>query len=298
MPDAPYFRCRLQNQVSVTELVTIHYFEYGRTYVYPGERHDFWEIMYMDRGSVRVTCGEQAHLLSRGELILLPPNVFHDLHTVADTPSNMFIVSFSEENGALAPLGGRILRLTAAARDLIRDILRLGEATFLLPMTRADRRRLQRLPDAPFGGEQLLRLRLEELLILLLLRQDASHRSSAAKARYDDDIAGRVMALLKENVYRRLTLSDVTAAMGYGKTYLSNVFQRVYGRSIMDCYTQLKLNEAKFLLRQGSMTVSQISDCLGFSSPQYFSKRFSQVMHMSPRQYASSVREDWTTTVE
>jgi len=66
----------------------------------------------------------------------------------------------------------------------------------------------------------------------------------------------------------------------------------------MECCTQLKMDEAKYLLREGTMSVSEISDMLGFSSPQYFSKRFSALTNMSPRQYAISVREDWATETE
>ena len=139
---------------------------------------------------------------------------------------------------------------------------------------------------------------LEELLSLLCRRENSPKLWGADKARYDDDIAARVLRMLEEHIYGRLTLSDITAAMGYGKTYLSNIFKRVYGKSIMDSYTQLKINEAKYLLREGSMSVSQISDSLGFSSPQYFSKRFAAMTKMSPRQYAGSVREDWTTENE
>ena len=182
-------------------------------------------------------------------------------------------------------------------KELVRAILREGESAFVLPMTRIDRRQLQPQSNAPFGAEQLVRLRLEELL-LLLCRDAAAPCGGGPRARYDGDIASRVLVLLQENLTGQLTLSDITASLGYGKTYLSNVFKRVYGRSIMDFYMQLKLDEARYLLRQGSMSVSQISDHLGFSSPQYFSKRFSKAMNMSPRQYASSVREDWTTTAE
>lgn len=297
MMESTYFLHPVRNAVSVTKLVSIHYFEYGREYAYPGESHDFWEIMYVDRGSIMMTCGDREHQLSRGEMILCPPNHFHNVRTIEDTPSNVFIISFAEAGGSLEPLGGRVLRLTAPMRDLVRDILREGEAAFVMPMTAVDRSRLQPLTDAPFGSEQMVRLRLEELLILLR-REDGCCRSGGASARYDGDIAGRVLELLQENLCGQLTLSDITAAMGYGKTYLSTVFRRVYGAGIMERYTQLKLDEAKYLLRQGTMSVSQISDHLGFSSPQYFSKRFSKAVHMSPRQYASSVRENWTTTVE
>jgi AraC-like DNA-binding protein len=140
----------------------------------------------------------------------------------------------------------------------------------------------------------LVKLWLEQLLILLY-REATAPGNVEVRARYDGDIAARVLSMLQEQLCGQLTLSDITAALGYGKTYLSNVFKRVYGQSIMEYYMQLKIDEAKYLLRDGSMSVSQISDHLGFSSPQYFSKRFSKLVKMPPRQYASSVREEWTT---
>ena len=297
MKEEFYIRHPIRQDIRISELVTIHYFEYGKDYKYLGEHHDFWEIMYADRGSITVTCGETDHVLSRGEMILLPPNHFHALHSDDTTPFNLFIISFSETSGALAPLGGIVFRLTTPMKELIRSILREGQSAFVLPMPKNRRNQLQPRPDAPFGGEQLVKLWLEQLLILLC-RESAAPDTAETKARYDDDIAGRILMLLKENIREQLTLTDITRSLGYGKTHLSNVFKRVYGQSIMGYYEMLKIDEAKYLLRDGSMSIAQISDHLGFSSPQYFSKRFSRLVKMSPRQYASSVREDWTTTAD
>ena len=294
---AAYALHPLVQAVAVTDLVTIHYFEYTKDYRYQGESHDFWEIMYADRGAVVVRCGETEHVLSRGELILLPPGAFHTLRVAGQAPSNVFIISFAESEGSITPLTGRVLRLTAAMKDLVRAMIREGKAAFVLPMPQACRGRLQPRQDAPLGSQQLVKMRLEELLILLL-RDSGAVRSVQRETRYDGDIAARVMQLLRENLHRQLSLADITSAMGYGKTYLSGVFKTVYGESIMDCCTRLKMEEAKYLLRQGTLSVAEISEYLGFSSPQYFSKRFSAVVHMSPRQYALSVKESWATEAE
>ena len=292
-----YIRHPVRNEIQVRDLVTIHYFEYGKDYQYPGESHDFWEIMYADRGSITVKCGETDHHLSRGDMILLPPNQFHDIRSDTTAPSNLFIISFTETSGTQSPLSAQVFRLTTPMKELIRSILREGEAAFVLPMPKVCRDRLLPQLNAPFGAEQLVKLWLEQLLILLY-RELSTPCSTEIRARYDGDIANRTLSLLQEHLYGQLTLTDITAALGYGKTYLSNVFKRVYGHGIMEHYMQLKIDEAKYLLRDGSMSVSQISDHLGFSSPQYFSKRFSKLVKMSPRQYASSVRESWTTDAE
>ena len=297
MKEELYIRHPVQQAIQVKDLVTIHYFEYGKDYAYPGESHGFWEIMYADRGSIRVRCGNTDHILSRGDLILLPPNHFHALHSDDTTPFNLFIISFTEASGALLPLGGRVFRMTPPMKELIRSILREGKSAFVLPMPKTRRNQLQPRFDAPFGGEQLIKLWLEQLLILLY-RESTIPGAAKTRTRYDDDIAGRILSLLKEHLCGQLTLADITRSLGYGKTHLSNVFKRVYGQSIMEYYESMKIDEAKYLLRAGTMSIAQISDHLGFSSPQYFSKRFSKLVKMSPRQYASSVREDWTTAAD
>ena len=296
MNDRAYIPHPVDSPIRVTGLVTIHYFEYGKDYKYPGESHDFWEIMYVDRGTVFIQCGEAEHQLSRGELILLPPNRFHSIRADDAKPSNVFIVSFTVEGEALSPLSGRGLPVSTAMKGLVHAIIQEGEAAFFLPMSKIDHYHLQARQDAPFASLQILQMRLEELLILLCREYVCRCQGPAApKARFDDCIAARIQEFLKENRYRRLSLEDITGAMGYGKTYLSGVFKRVYGVSIMERCTQLKIDEAKYLLRENTLTAAEIADRLGFSSPQYFSRRFSQLVKMSPRQYADSVRETWST---
>ena len=45
MKEDIYIRHPVRQDIQVSELVTIHYFEYGKDYKYLGESHDFWEII-------------------------------------------------------------------------------------------------------------------------------------------------------------------------------------------------------------------------------------------------------------
>lgn len=294
----PYVQHPFEIPVEITRIVTIHYFEYTKDYKYPGEQHDFWELMYLDRGSAYVTCGGSEHLLSQGELILLPPNVPHQIRADERLPSNVFITSFSAEAPDLYPAAGRVLLLPSGSRALIRSMIREGTRAFVLPME--DRYSLQPRAAAPFGSQQLYRLRLEELMIRLirLARETAAPPAPASSplgSRFDERIAGDIMRLLEANVRGRLTLAGVTQALGYGKTYLSLIFKKVYGESIMSCYTRLKIEEAKYLIRSNTMSITEISNLLGFSSLPYFSRRFRAFTHLSPKQYEASVKEAWST---
>ena len=211
MREAAYVLHPIRRALNVEELVTIHYFEYDKNYQYHGESHDFWELLYADRGTIISTCDGKELVLSGGEMILLPPNCFHTLRADKSKPSNVFIISFTERSGVLDAIAGRSLRLSAAMRELIRAIIREGEAAFSLPMDRLGVQVLHEREAAPLGAQQLIKMRLEELLILLSRGQ--AEPCAAAEARYDDDIAGRVQALLRDELKLEMEADCVEAAM-------------------------------------------------------------------------------------
>lgn len=286
-------------EIEISELISIHYFEYTKDYKYPGESHDFWEIMYIDRGKVFITCNQNQYLLHQGRLIVLPPDSFHTIRADELSPSNVFIISFTARSSVLPLLREWVFTLSPEMKKLIHSIIQEGGLSFELPMP--DRYCLCERKDAPFGSQQMVRLRLEELLIQAVRKrlsqeQDAGSDAAREKSRFDDQIAERVLKVLKEHIYGNLSMEEITDSLGYGKTYLSTVFKKVYGMSIMTCYTKLKMDEAKYLIRENTMSITEISSLLGFSSPQYFSKRFRQFAHMSPKQYEVSVKETWVST--
>lgn len=294
---ATYQKRTLQTDVEVSHLISIHYFEYTKDYKYHGESHDFWEIMYIDRGSAYVFCDGQEHRLSQGEIIFLPPNLFHTIWADELHPSNVFITSFVAQSEMMTLLQNKVFMLSSKMKGLIRSVIQEGELAFELPMP--NRYCLQEKQEIPFGSQQLIKMRLEELIILLI-RREIEHGSQSTRqvspSRFDNQIAQAIMDLLKEHIYGNLSMEDVTQRLGYGKTYLSTVFKKVYGMSIMTCYTGLKIDEAKYLIRENTASITEISERLGFHTPQYFSKRFSQIVKMSPKQYEKSIREKWSSS--
>ena len=300
MKDMIYLMHPLEDAATVSKIYTIYYLEYTKDYCSSGESHDFWELNYADKGSFYVSCGAAEHRLDEGDLILLPPNLHHRLRADGEAPSNAFIVSFDAKSAALEMLGCTVMKAAPDIRRLLKDVGRESERAFALPLPLAPVVRLQDRDDAPLGSQQIVRMRLEEMLIHILreaANAQGGPRIFTSKAKFDDAIAAKVMAAIERERSGPLTLEMLTKELGYGKTYLSDVFRRVYGVSIMEKHAQLRLQEAKYLLREGGLTVSEIADRLGFSSPQYFSRFFSQREGMSPAKYSRSLKESWATAV-
>lgn len=63
-----YIETKLKREIVIDSIITIHYFEYMRDFVFRGESHDFWEFMYVDKGSVIVQ-GENISLHFTPEIL-------------------------------------------------------------------------------------------------------------------------------------------------------------------------------------------------------------------------------------
>ena len=67
--------------------------------------------------------------------------------------------------------------------------------------------------------------------------------------------------------------------------YLSRVVRQVTGRTVVDYINQMLLMEATFLLQTSQLSITQIADHLHFADTPSFSKFFSRLKGMSPKEY-------------
>ena len=58
-----------KNVLTVSYIVTAFEFEFEKDYKFSGERHDFWEIVYVKSGKVGITAEDQVLTLSEGNMI-------------------------------------------------------------------------------------------------------------------------------------------------------------------------------------------------------------------------------------
>ena len=94
---------------------------------------------------------------------------------------------------------------------------------------------------------------------------------------------------MNNNIYSTLTLKDLCSHFFLGKTQLCKIFRENTGKSPMEYYAELKISEAKKLLRENERSVSQISDSLGYSSIHIFSRAFKKAVGMSPKSYKNTI---------
>jgi YesN/AraC family two-component response regulator len=59
---------------------------------------------------------------------------------------------------------------------------------------------------------------------------------------------------------------------------------------IMEHFSHLKVDAAKQMIRENEYNFTEISEKLGFNTPQYFTTVFRRISGMSPSEYEKSVK--------
>ncbi len=95
-----------------------------------------------------------------------------------------------------------------------------------------------------------------------------------------------VRTYLRAHLYEQLTLTEICQHFGMSQTGLMRKFRKETGMGLMEYFIDLKIDEAKRRISKTSQSFSEISDALGFSSPNYFSKVFKAKVGMTPTEYS------------
>lgn len=230
-------------------------------------------------------------IIYNGKQLILGPN---DLYIYSPGMA-VTIVSATKNYKGLCLLVDEHLTLES---DTVRDMIRIA----YLPIVRLQEPRIA-LSDEMTA---ILRNRMEE--IIHYLSSANTHKGAIAEHLYavflldiqyvlehadTNEPAGKraeevfigFIRLLPENFMEHHDIAFYADALNITPTYLSRVVRKLNGRTVMDYVNQFLLMEATFLLRTGNLSIAQISDRLHFSDQAAFSKFFSRMKGMSPREY-------------
>ena len=280
-----YIKTRPKTVVDVTKIVTIHYYEVGKDFAFDGEQHDFWEMVYVDKGSVAVTRDGEEVILSQGEVIFHCPNEFHTIRAYESAP-NFFVISFVSSSLSMKYFERFRTTLQNTHKALLSSIINEAEESYYIPKNDPDLRKLTRRKDAPLGSEQLIKSFLEQLLIYLIRSGEAVESTAVLPPLVEEK---PLVLALKDYISTRseenIKVDEICRAFGYSKSFLSHLFREHTGMGLAAFATAKKMERAKELLRDDRLNITQIATKLSFESPQYFARAFKRECGMTPTEW-------------
>ncbi len=98
------------------------------------------------------------------------------------------------------------------------------------------------------------------------------------------------MAYIHAHYDQPLTRTELAAQVALTERYLTHCFHQELGITPIEYLNRYRIQRAKTLLEQGSLSITEVAMAVGYSDSSYFSRVFRQEMGVSPRAYQQGGR--------
>lgn len=231
--------------------------------------HDFYQLVYVRRGSGALIIGDTTYPLCSTDAILIRPNEAHVFTT--SEKMETYEVKFVFPEGCEDSLLQSQLRVCRDVSGGIKQALRQIEAE-------------SELID-PFS-RSLTTLSLTRALLLMyrtLADADGSPRENAQEG--PDIMLEQVNAYIDRNMSRRFTVKEMAAWFFVGYTHFSRRFSVKYGIRLQQYINQRRVARAKDMLTATNLSMTEIASKCGFENLSNLERNFKQAEGISPTQY-------------
>jgi AraC family transcriptional regulator, arabinose operon regulatory protein len=137
--------------------------------------------------------------------------------------------------------------------------------------------------DRQLAGARLMHI------LMLFYREQATENYAANEFANTEGCRHRIVEAAKKyldkNYHHPVRLEDVANELEISTFYLSRLFSSQSDFSLFQYLTDVRMNEAKKLLRKNRHIINDIALMVGFESLSYFSKVFKKNVGCSPSQY-------------
>ncbi|MBO5882909.1 MAG: helix-turn-helix transcriptional regulator [Clostridia bacterium] len=287
---------RIKREIEIEGFHSIYYFEFDKYFSHVPEKHDFWEMIYIDSGEIDAITNGLGETVSQGQVLFHKPNELHAHISNGKVSNNMLVISFTSKSPAMYFFDRKLFTLDKTQKTLL--TLFMKEAKIALGKISGEYSNKNPIDftKAPFGSTQLLECYFVEFL-LTLERSNADSvvkvtRTESTLEQGQSSIAELMIDYMKAHICENVTLMDLCQKFYMGKTQLCTIFGNYVGISPIEYFLDLKFKEAKRLLREEKFSISKISDTLGYSSIHAFSRSFKNSTGVSPSEYRKRLNRE------
>lgn len=231
------------------------------------EGADQYILIYCTEGKGIIEVEEQIYRLEKSDAFCIPRNVRHKYYADEKEPWSILWVHFKGDNTNYFPLEERkIVHINSRHSDnrmmvLFNLLFRVLERNYTI-------------------GNFIY---ISQVLSLIL--SEIYFREKVDESSVQDRHVTMVIRYMYQHLRENLTLEEISEEVQLSKSYLNAVFKAQTGKSPVEFFIHLKMQEACKLLKSTDYYIYEVSSELGYTDQYYFSRIFKKVVGVSPKDY-------------
>lgn len=240
-------------------------------HLHPQKNH---EMIFVDYGKIILTADRIKLNINPGECIFIPGGSKHSFKGEAGAPFDFLNIMFT--GNVPKSLFGKSLSVNRKCLDLIGKLRQesINEQTYC---------------------REIMGCCLTELIFHLLRQTEFSVPNklpeSANIQRYQSEIINRAMSVIADEYSTPLNLKQLSRAAGIGESRLRQLLRIETGENFTKILHRQRITAAKHLLSEGTFSLENIANAVGYQSSSFFFKIFKRETGMTPKSYLMSLGE-------
>ncbi len=130
--------------------------------------------------------------------------------------------------------------------------------------------------------------------IILLTARSGKNTLTNIDYRSISENSGKLVYLIRKyverNIEKPITVNGIADSLGYSIYHISHLFKAKMNITLQDYISDKKTARAIELMKKGGFSLTEISDKLGFTSLQSFSRYFKNKVGVSPSQFVANLK--------
>lgn len=202
-----------------------------------------------------------------GDIFCIPPKTPHTYYSDTEKPWTILWLHFSSHllNESFITVDKKESMKDSQKREMIES--------YLIDLFMMENKHFT-LPNAIFMASLL-----NHLLVTIYYFEDSSVTSRK------NHLLTVCIQYMNQELRNELTLAHLTKKFNISSSYLNAIFQEETGKSPIEFFIKLKMDEACSLLRITNRKINEIANSLGYKDAYYFSRIFKRNIGVSPKKY-------------
>ena len=257
------------------KLLNVASAKYGGDWHSVPHTHNHMELFFIVGGKGQFLIDEQLYPVDVNNLVIINPNIVHTEVSLNAQPLEYIVLGIEGIQLAGSDTSDRQFNIldhfeSVEISSCLRNILREME-------------------QKNTGYEDVCQAYME-ILIIRLMRNITLAVPTESQVVSGNRQCASVKRYIDLHFKEALTLEQLAEDAHMNKYYLSHAFKLEYGISPINYMITKRIEESKYLLAETDLSMSQISQLLGFSSLSYFSQVFRRTQATTPMEYRQSTK--------
>ncbi|RJG06679.1 helix-turn-helix domain-containing protein [Noviherbaspirillum cavernae] len=250
----------------------------------PHQHHGLFQLLYLRDGTARIRLDEREENMGAGEVLAVPQMCIHGFHFAHNAGGHVVTVAYPLLEKISRQLGDRVAALGMPRMHRLDGDEESEQVRLAFSLIDSEYKR-----NAPYRN-LLIESLLGTILIWMLRRLPAVHADQPRTTGKGDRHFAAFCQLVEEGYARHHPVAGYAEKIGITAAHLNVLCRNAANQSALDIIHERVLLEAKRNLVYTAMTISEVSDALGFSDPAYFTRFFKRQTGMSPKDFRAQAK--------